>query len=644
VKGDLLKEFLVGLGFKVDAPGLKKFLDGVEGATKVAVKAGAAATGMAVAIEAAVVRVSKQFEDLYYASQRIHSSVENIRATDYAISQMGGSADGARAAMEGIANLIRSNPGGENFIRSLGVETRGANGELRDTAEIVSDLGARFRAMPYYMAKVRAGILGIDDRTLQAMIRGTDQFSDRYHAMAARVGVDQQAAAKASHDFMVEVRDLKTELELLFDKMLLGLQGATGPAMQRLGATFETVFAAVIRIASVVLGWLGQLDHATGGWSTTLIVVAGVLAPLIALIGGAAAGVLALAAGIVALIDDFQTWKSGGKSLIDWSAWSAEIGHVLTALGPLFDALRELGGELAQIGAAIAKWLGPYVGNVVRATLEGITGGLHVLTEMIRLVSALLRGDWAAAWRIAKDGAVQYGRDVKAMWDKLMGKREAPEIPRPKGQPGQAQQPGTPGPAAQITAGALGLGKQIADFFKAKGFSDQQAQGMAAGAFAESQLRSDNVNPKSGAYGIGQWLGPRKAELFRRYGPNPGMLQQLEFMAWELAHSEAVAASAIKAQQTARGALDAYVKAFMRPRAGMETAGDLARGAAYLSAQTARPVLATSNPAPANVSIDQKTDIHVHGASDPSAAARETARQQARVNGDLVRNTKSAVI
>jgi hypothetical protein len=640
MSSDIIKEFLVGLGFKVDQGGLKKFVGGIDAATKVAIKAGAAAGSMAVAVEAAVVKVSKQFEDLYYASQRLHSSVENIRAVDYEISQFGGDAKGARAAMEGIASLIRSNPGGENFIRSLGVETRDANGDLRDTAELMRDLGARFRNMPYYMAKVRAGVLGIDEITLQAMIRNTGEFSDQYHDMAARVGVDQQAAAKASHDFMVQVRMLLTWLTLLSEKLILAAQNSEGLA--RVAGTLSTVFEALARLAGRVTQWLGDADRATGGWSTTLLVLAGILAAVLLVLDPVVVGVLAIGAAIVALIDDFQTWREGGKSLIDWSAWSAEIDHVLAALKPLWEAIKGLVALLGEYGAAAAKFLGPYISNIARAALEGIAGTLHLITNLIRIITALLRGDWAGAWAEAKKGTVQYFEDLKAVWDKFTGKRDAPGRPN-----APAAAAGSPA-AGAAPPNAVSLAGQVEAFFRAKGLSAQQAQGIAAGIWAESRFDANALGPNVGkngkisrAYGIGQWLGSRRAELFRRYGQRPTLQQQLEFMAWELNGGDAGGAAVLR-QTTASGALDAYVRQFMRPAQGAETVGDLARGAQYLSAQMKRPVLATS-PAGASVSVSQKTDIHVNGSADPAGTARAVAGEQVRVNGDLVRNAKGAL-
>jgi hypothetical protein len=136
------------------------------------------------------------------------------------------------------------------------------------------------------------------------------------------------------------------------------------------------------------------------------------------------------------------------------------------------------------------------------------------------------------------------------------------------GLPGGLQVPRNLGSAASIEA-----------YLRDQGLSRDQARGVAAGIWAESAMNPKAVNPRSGAYGIGQWLGPRQAELFRRYGPNPSLADQLDFLAWELGGGDHGGA-AVLAQQTAAATLNAYIRRFMRPGDG--TAGDLARGKRYL--------------------------------------------------------------
>lgn len=113
----------------------------------------------------------------------------------------------------------------------------------------------------------------------------------------------------------------------------------------------------------------------------------------------------------------------------------------------------------------------------------------------------------------------------------------------------------------------------------ARAYGKERADGIWAGIGAESGWNPSAVNKDSGAFGLGQWLGPRKRELFRRYGPNPTAAQQIEFLMWELNGGDPGGRSVL-AQGTRQGALSAYVADFMRP--GIGAAGDMRRGMAIL--------------------------------------------------------------
>lgn len=121
----------------------------------------------------------------------------------------------------------------------------------------------------------------------------------------------------------------------------------------------------------------------------------------------------------------------------------------------------------------------------------------------------------------------------------------------------------------------------IEGYLQSQGLTPGQASGVAAGINAESLSNPNAVNPTSGAYGIGQWLGARKAALFAQYGSSPTLQQQLDFLVSELAGGDR-GGPVVMAQSNPLDVLTAYITKFMRPAAGAETTGDIARGTAYL--------------------------------------------------------------
>lgn len=163
----------------------------------------------------------------------------------------------------------------------------------------------------------------------------------------------------------------------------------------------------------------------------------------------------------------------------------------------------------------------------------------------------------------------------------------------------------------------------IMKFLMDKGLTWKQALGIRAGIQAESQANPNARNPKSGAYGIGQWLGSRKDELFRRYGKNPNMKQQLDFLWYELKGGDHGGKSVLS-QKGIYETLRAYITDFMRPQGRnwertQDWAGDMRRGAGYIkdwSNQQRSMTIGTVN-------------IYTR-ASDPKAVAREVGNLRNR--------------
>lgn len=135
--------------------------------------------------------------------------------------------------------------------------------------------------------------------------------------------------------------------------------------------------------------------------------------------------------------------------------------------------------------------------------------------------------------------------------------------------------------------GKGGTDPEIYNFFKAR-YGAQRAAGITAGIKAEGGSLGMAAN---GAFGLGQWRGPRLKALFARYGRSPTKAQQLAFLAWELEGGDRGGKSVL-AQTTAADTLSHYIGGdswgFMRPGAGR--AGDMARGMAALGyAGSVRP-------------------------------------------------------
>lgn len=101
------------------------------------------------------------------------------------------------------------------------------------------------------------------------------------------------------------------------------------------------------------------------------------------------------------------------------------------------------------------------------------------------------------------------------------------------------------------------LRNRAIQYYISKGLSPQAAAGIVGMLMSESSLSPDSVNASSGAYGLAQWLGPRKKELFRRYGSKPTFDNQLDYTWYEMNNTHKNALKHLNAAQTPEDAAKA---------------------------------------------------------------------------------------
>ena len=88
-------------------------------------------------------------------------------------------------------------------------------------------------------------------------------------------------------------------------------------------------------------------------------------------------------------------------------------------------------------------------------------------------------------------------------------------------------------------------------YFMDKGLTDYQAAGLVGNLMRESGISPTALNSSSGAYGLAQWLGARKKALFNKYGKNPTLDNQLDFIWSELNSSHRNGLRHLKASKNA---------------------------------------------------------------------------------------------
>ncbi len=375
MNAETLKDFLISLGFKVDEAGARKFDAVVAGTTLKAIELGVKVEAAALSVVAFTAKIASGLDDLYWASQRTGATVEGIKQIGYAVSQVGGSVDGARSSLENLARFMRNNPGAEGFLNRLGVQTRDASGNMRDMATIFTGVGQRLSSMPYYRANQYAEMLGLDENTLMAMRRGIGEYMGQYNAMKKAIGFNPDQAAAASNRFMTSLRSLSEAASMARDKIGSNLADGLAGSLDRLrrqilenfpkiegaitgtvkgilwaGEMVGRVIYRLIQLGQSISDWWGSLDKQ----SQQLIELIGALTAAWwmlnrAMLASPITWVLGLAAAIALLWEDYKTFREGGKSLIDWEKWKPEVDAALKMVGDLKQTVLDLGKALAKL-------------------------------------------------------------------------------------------------------------------------------------------------------------------------------------------------------------------------------------------------------------------------------------------------------
>ncbi|MCQ0101718.1 lytic transglycosylase domain-containing protein [Escherichia coli] len=656
---DTIKDFLVSLGFDIDQAGANKFEAVLKGVTANVLKVGAVVKGSALSIVGFTTQIANGLDKIYWASQRTGASVQGIKALGYAASQTGASAESAMSSLEGLAGFMRSNPGAEGFLNRLGVQTRDASGKMRDTAAIFTGVGQKLNNMPYYRAKQYAQMLGIDENTLMAMRRGMGQLSSEYALTAKRIGFNAESAAKQSNIFMTSMRNLTMTLGQAKDKigsnLAGGLAGSIDNFRRQILDNWPKIEAVITKIIKGIL-WAG--DAITRVLWRTGQAVEGVIAwfkklnpatqQLIALFSGLLVAwrllntafmssplgmitTLIIALGL--LLDDYQTWKEGGKSLIDWGKWKTEIDQAVKMIGDLKKTVTDLTKALAKLlGIDPKSWS-------LKWDFSNFISQMGEFGKMLNMIADLLNaikdGRWADAASIGKQMLNQGSENPSAM--------------------------------PMVTDSA----NSVAEWIKDKTGWDPRSVGQTIRSIGEDEpeQRAQSVKrPQATAQGkvLLDWMGPMFNKLESLYQLPAGLLKSVaitESGGNQFAISGAGAKGLFQFMDgTARDmglrgndvfdpeksaqAAAKYLSQLLRQNGGdLSKAlasynwgiGNVQRYGMGLMPQETRnyiPKVMSNMPTSAPV-IQQETNINIHGVSDPREAARLTVDRQKGVNSQL---------
>lgn len=400
----VIRDFMVALGFKTDNSGLKQMQDAMGGVELKAAALKGALLALATGAVVAVRQTASELDKLYFSSQRIGASVTNINAYGNAIAQLGGSAEGAVGSLESLAEKMRNSPGYEGMLNSLGVNTKEANGSMRDRVEVMKDLSGVLSKMPAYQANAYASSLGIDQNTLLAMRDGKFVSNmDKYQKIQKELGMSDDLA-KSGNEFMTEYRDLTMMTKTGFQVIVMQAGKALIPILRLLNQMLQAGISAFSQLNPQIKEGLAvglrfaMLAVVFGGFFKVFGMIFKFIPMLKSFIGllklfrlaflASPIGIiLALAAAIGLLYDDYKTWRDGGKSLFDWSKWTNGIDTIIGKIKDFLEILDQVKDKVVNFVQKVLTDPAGAIKEVAEVAADGVKNlaqkGVDALNDKI---------------------------------------------------------------------------------------------------------------------------------------------------------------------------------------------------------------------------------------------------------------------
>lgn len=287
--------------------------------------------GGTMAIKAFVTDFISANAELYRFSQNLGLSVSTISAWGNASEELGGSAKGLQGTMDmlsksqtelrltGQSSLIP-------YFAALGVSMATVTGQARPVDEILLDLADRFSHMDRTTANNMGHMMGIDQGTMNLLLQGRKELELTIKRQKESTAVTK-AQAESAQKLQTQIVDIKQKFIAFGNSLMV----AAAPALERLADLF-------LRLGDWVLG----NKELVTDFLTVMAVGLGAIGIAALPINATAIAIAGVGAALALLYQDYQVWKRGGDSFIDWGIWKERIEAVT-------EKLRELRSEFEKV-------------------------------------------------------------------------------------------------------------------------------------------------------------------------------------------------------------------------------------------------------------------------------------------------------
>lgn len=396
-----------------------------------------AAAGLGAAMLGTVPATQELRRDLSFLEENSKRAGNSMRSTEKAFKVFNSTSGETDSSIEGVSNLLQAGFTESNLEKAVmglaGAATRfpdtlkieGLADGLQETlatgksigpfAELLDRLGIGAENFDAQLAKCNT-TAEKHDLVLKTLAQAG--LIDSYNAWAKNnkelvnyenAILDMQLAlsdfAKTAAPLVTAIANAGTKAIEVFNGLPKPIKAATG------------IIIGLTAAASPLLKIIGNLGLALQGATTASATLGPKLAGIGASLSAISGPIIAVIAGVAALIAIFATlWQTNEKFKNDvtilWEEIKRIFQGVFEKIKGIFSSFVELINVLwTNWGNQIMTVVHFVIGNIV----PFITTGLTVINNAIKLVAAVLKGDWKGAWNAAGNIVKAIGELIKSI-------------------------------------------------------------------------------------------------------------------------------------------------------------------------------------------------------------------------------------
>ena len=347
------------------------FTDNVMGMAKMI--GGVIAAG---SVAMAIQRTADKFNDLGDVVSRVgNTTVEDLDRLGYVADLTGSDAATATASFENLSQTIgeaaQGIGRGAMVFQKLGLSAKDAQGNVKTTTQVLDEVKEKIKDLSKSEQSAYIQRLGLDKTLIGMLTSDTTEIVDQYNKRTEALGINVDEAAELGAKYNDAIKVTKRGFDDIITAFVLRVLPSITTAIERVSKLIdvnagliksyvEPIAAAVSIGADLVTGFItgiGKLFKVLGKWPVYIGAVTIAWKLLNAVFKASPIGrIITLVMGLVTavglLIDDYETWKEGGKSFFDWSAAQVWFDN----MSRIFDGLKTIVGNFFSADWWRAKW------------------------------------------------------------------------------------------------------------------------------------------------------------------------------------------------------------------------------------------------------------------------------------------------